>query len=90
MTALEDSIDVDVVPDDLSPVIEISDVWKLHKLGDEVVRALVAAELQVMPGEFVCLMARAAAESRRCSTSSAVWTGRPRARSGSRVETRRC
>jgi putative ABC transport system ATP-binding protein len=30
--------------------------WKLHKLGDEVVRALVAAELQVMPGEFVCLM----------------------------------
>jgi putative ABC transport system ATP-binding protein len=31
-------------------------VWKLHKLGDEVVRALVAAELQVMPGEFVCLM----------------------------------
>jgi putative ABC transport system ATP-binding protein len=37
-------------------VIEISDVWKLHKLGDEVVRALVAADLQVMPGEFVCLM----------------------------------
>ncbi len=39
-----------------SPVIEISDVWKLHKLGDEVVKALVAADLQVMPGEFVCLM----------------------------------
>ncbi|WP_319455411.1 MULTISPECIES: ABC transporter ATP-binding protein [unclassified Mycobacterium] len=39
-----------------APVIEISDVWKLHKLGDEVVKALVAAELQVMPGEFVCLM----------------------------------
>ncbi|MBU8813724.1 ABC transporter ATP-binding protein [Mycolicibacterium goodii] len=38
------------------PVIEISDVWKLHKLGDEVVKALKAAELQVMPGEFVCLM----------------------------------
>jgi putative ABC transport system ATP-binding protein len=38
------------------PVIEISDVWKLHKLGDEVVKALIAAELQVMPGEFVCLM----------------------------------
>lgn len=38
------------------PVIEISDVWKLHKLGDEVVKALVAAELTVMPGEFVCLM----------------------------------
>jgi putative ABC transport system ATP-binding protein len=41
---------------DASPVIEVSDVWKLHKLGDEVVKALVAADLQVMPGEFVCLM----------------------------------
>src|ERR1700712_5403898 len=39
-----------------APVIEISDVWKLHKLGDEVVKALVAVDLQVMPGEFVCLM----------------------------------
>ncbi|OBC10022.1 macrolide ABC transporter ATP-binding protein [Mycobacterium sp. 852013-50091_SCH5140682] len=39
-----------------APVIEISDVWKLHKLGDEVVKALIAVELQVMPGEFVCLM----------------------------------
>lgn len=38
------------------PVIEISDVWKLHKLGDEVVKALIAVELQVLPGEFVCLM----------------------------------
>ncbi|MDT5335549.1 MAG: putative transport system ATP-binding protein [Mycobacterium sp.] len=39
-----------------APVIEVSDVWKLHKLGDEVVKALVAADLSVMPGEFVCLM----------------------------------
>lgn len=39
-----------------APVIEVSDVWKLHQLGDEVVRALVAADLTVMPGEFVCLM----------------------------------
>jgi putative ABC transport system ATP-binding protein len=39
-----------------SPVIEVADVWKLHKLGDEVVKALVAADLTVMPGEFVCLM----------------------------------
>jgi putative ABC transport system ATP-binding protein len=42
--------------DTRAPVIEISDVWKLHKLGDEVVKALVAADLKVMPGEFVCLM----------------------------------
>lgn len=39
-----------------APVIEVSDVWKLHQLGDEVVKALVAADLRVMPGEFVCLM----------------------------------
>jgi putative ABC transport system ATP-binding protein len=39
-----------------APVIECSDVWKLHKLGDEVVKALVAVDLQVQPGEFVCLM----------------------------------
>src|SRR5215216_5605911 len=39
-----------------TPVIEVSDVWKLHKLGDEVVKALVAADLTVLPGEFVCLM----------------------------------
>ncbi|MCV7423415.1 ABC transporter ATP-binding protein [Mycobacterium yunnanensis] len=36
--------------------MEVSDVWKLHQLGDEVVKALVAADLTVMPGEFVCLM----------------------------------
>jgi putative ABC transport system ATP-binding protein len=64
MTALQDTdetADVTVATaaaaeDAKAPVIEISDVWKLHKLGDEVVKALVAAELEVMPGEFVCLM----------------------------------
>ena len=38
------------------PVVEVSEVWKLHKLGDEIVHALVNADLTVMPGEFVCLM----------------------------------
>lgn len=66
MTVIKDTDDSTEVADagapasgpatDASPVIEVSDVWKLHKLGDEVVKALVAAELQVMPGEFVCLM----------------------------------
>lgn len=55
MTAIDETTDTTEVPA-LDPVIEISDVWKLHKLGDEVVKALVAAELAVMPGEFVCLM----------------------------------
>jgi putative ABC transport system ATP-binding protein len=58
MTAIDETVDsaAKLPADGPSPVIEISDVWKLHKLGDEVVKALVAAELQVMPGEFVCLM----------------------------------
>jgi putative ABC transport system ATP-binding protein len=59
MTAIEDrtdTTDLALVDDQRAPVIEISNVWKLHKLGDEVVKALVAADLTVMPGEFVCLM----------------------------------
>jgi len=42
--------------DPSQPVVQVTDAWKLHKLGDEVVRALVAADLTVLPGEFVCLM----------------------------------
>ena len=50
MTAIEDRTDttgLGIADDDPAPVIEISDVWKLHKLGDEVVKALVAADLTV-------------------------------------------
>src|SRR4051794_25231463 len=56
MTAVHDTEETAQATDTKTPVIEISDVWKLHKLGDEVVKALVAADLTVMPGEFVCLM----------------------------------
>ena len=58
MTTLDESSDTtaEVPARGQTPVIEIADVWKLHKLGDEVVKALMAAELTVMPGEFVCLM----------------------------------
>lgn len=61
MTALDETSDTAVAVDTettagKTPVIEVSDVWKLHKLGDEVVKALMAADLTVMPGEFVCLM----------------------------------
>src|SRR3981189_840171 len=56
MTAIDEKAETALPADGPDPVVEISDVWKLHKLGDEVVRALVAAELQVMSGEFVCLM----------------------------------
>jgi len=37
-------------------VVKVTDAWKLHKLGDEIVRALVNVSLEVHPGEFVCLM----------------------------------
>ena len=58
MTTTSDEADLAADPEvtGKAPVIEVSDVWKLHRLGDEVVKALVAVELQVMPGEFVCLM----------------------------------
>lgn len=61
MTALDETSDAAIAVDTettvgKAPVIEVMDVWKLHKLGDEVVKALMAAELTVMPGEFVCLM----------------------------------
>ena len=39
-----------------APVVKVTGAWKLHKLGDEVVKALVNATLEVQPGEFVCLM----------------------------------
>ncbi len=45
MTAIDETVDTTEAPA-REPVIEISDVWKLHKLGDEVVKALVAAELR--------------------------------------------
>jgi len=38
------------------PLVQTDHLWKLHQLGDEVVKALVDADLTVMPGEFVCLM----------------------------------
>jgi|SRR5258708_24467249 putative ABC transport system ATP-binding protein len=39
-----------------APVVKVTDTWKLHKLGDEIVRALVNVSLEVHRGEFVCLM----------------------------------
>jgi len=56
MTAIEEMPDVASGVSEAPVVIEVADVWKLHKLGDEIVKALVAAELQVKVGEFVCLM----------------------------------
>ena len=35
----EDAVEVPIAGPDTLPVIEIADVWKLHKLGDEVVKA---------------------------------------------------
>lgn len=56
MTAIDETAVEPTAATKAAPVVDIADVWKLHKLGDEVVKALIAVELQVMPGEFVCLM----------------------------------
>lgn len=37
-------------------VVAVDGAWKLHKVGDELVRALIDAHLEVTAGEFVCLM----------------------------------
>jgi len=56
MTAIDETPVKAGAPATPAPVVDISDVWKLHKLGDGVIKALIAVELRVMPGEFVCLM----------------------------------
>lgn len=56
MTAIDETAVPVVADTEPTPVVDVTDVWKLHKLGDEVVKALIAVELKVMPGEFVCLM----------------------------------
>lgn len=56
MTAIDETAVQVVAGTEPTPVVDVTDVWKLHKLGDEVVKALIAVELKVMPGEFVCLM----------------------------------
>lgn len=54
MTVTEPS-DLPAAPD-AAPIVEVSGCWKLHKLGDEIVKALMDIDLEVRPGEFVCLM----------------------------------
>jgi ABC-type lipoprotein export system ATPase subunit len=38
------------------PVVRTTDLWKLFKLGDEVVKALRGVDLTVSEGEFLCIM----------------------------------
>jgi putative ABC transport system ATP-binding protein len=38
------------------PVVETEDLWKLFKLGDEVVKALKGVSIKVDPGELVVIM----------------------------------
>jgi putative ABC transport system ATP-binding protein len=55
MTAATEA-SVALTPTGTENVVQVEEVWKLHKLGDEVVRALINADLTVTNGEFVCLM----------------------------------
>ena len=56
MTSLTEAAQNDAAASPAEPVVRAKHVWKLHKLGDEVVKALVDATLTVQPGEFACLM----------------------------------
>ena len=44
------------VPGGTGPVVETEDLWKLFKLGDEVVKALKGVSLKIHPGELVVIM----------------------------------
>ncbi len=39
-----------------APIVRTDDLWKLFKLGDEVVKALKGVSVAVHPGELVCIM----------------------------------
>lgn len=39
-----------------TPVVQVSDCWKIYKLGSEIIRALKGVNLTIQHGEFVCLM----------------------------------
>ena len=56
MTSLIEAGEGAALPPTDEPVVCADHVWKLHQLGDEVVKALVDATLTVLPGEFACLM----------------------------------
>ena len=38
------------------PIVQVDDVWKLYKVGDDIVRAVAQVSFAVQRGEFVCLM----------------------------------
>ncbi len=41
---------------DREDIVRTDDLWKLFKLGEEVVKALRGVSIRINPGEFVCLM----------------------------------
>ncbi|MGE0793017.1 MAG: ABC transporter ATP-binding protein [Candidatus Woesearchaeota archaeon] len=44
-----------------TPLIELNDVWKTYKMGDNLVHALRGLNLKVYEGEFVAIMGRSGA-----------------------------
>lgn len=41
---------------DVDPLISLSGITKLYKMGDQVVRALAGVDLSIMPNEYVAIM----------------------------------
>jgi ABC-type multidrug transport system ATPase subunit len=60
---------------------------KRYRLGTVVIEALRGIDLEVARGEFVVVAGPSAAARPACSTCSAAWTSRTKARSSSRART---
>ena len=52
----KETLPSDVAPDTEKEVVRTEDLWKLFRLGDEVVKALRGVTVRIQPGEFVCVM----------------------------------
>ena len=52
----------------MEPIIRIRGLKKVYRVGEERVRALNGVDLDIYPGEFVCIIGRSAAANPRSST----------------------
>ena len=59
-------------------IIEIREVWKTYRMGDEEVHALRGVTLDVIRGEYLSIMGPSGSGRRPCLIWSGPWTARPK------------